>query len=91
MHCCQSLGFSFCHGNLPPALLLPILEMKRKLRAADGEDGGEMAFCASLGAVGPAQLGHPWGIGMRSVGWKVPVCGGHTKAAPELLEPGNGD
>jgi len=52
---------------------------------------GKWPFPASLGAVGPAQLGHQWGTGMGSAGWKVPVCGSHTKAAPELLEPGNGD
>lgn len=50
-----------------------------------------MAFHGSLEAVRPAQLGHLWGIGMGSEGWEVPVCGGHTEAAPKLLEPGNGD
>lgn len=50
-----------------------------------------MAFHGSLEAVGPAQLGHLWGIGTGSEGWEVPVCGGHTEAAPILLEPGNGD
>lgn len=42
-----------------------------------------MAFHGSLEAVGPAQLGHLWGIGTGSEGWEVPVCGGHTEAAPK--------